>query len=129
MGDRLRLPPSAHAREISKVCSYRSPWQKLYDLRLTNLSSRHFLTGVIEWRFRNQLQRVDQWFTKNQRLFRCAAHHVPNDYQAYIHKLVQKYWHLVDVDNSRSLIFDEYKYTIAGFAAVDAGLIIKVIEN
>ena len=30
MGDRLRLPPSAHAKEISKVCSYRSPWQKLY---------------------------------------------------------------------------------------------------
>ena len=23
----------AHAREISKVCSYRSPWQKLYNLR------------------------------------------------------------------------------------------------
>ena len=52
---------------------------------------------------------------------------MPNDYQAYIHKFVQKYWHLVDVDNSGSLNFDEYKYTMAGFAAVDAGLIIKVI--
>ena len=56
---------------------------------------------------------------------------MPNDYQAYIHKLVQKYWHLVDVDNSGSLNFDEYKYTMAGFAAVDAGLLIKVkcIDN
>ena len=51
---------------------------------------------------------------------------MPNDYQAFIHKFVQKYWHLVDVDNSGSLNFDEYKYTMAGFAAVDAGLIIKV---
>ena len=54
---------------------------------------------------------------------------MPNDYQAYIHKFVQKYWHLVDVDNSGSLNFDEYKYTMAGFAAIDAGLIIKVIEK
>ena len=54
---------------------------------------------------------------------------VPNDNQAYIHKFVQKYWHLVDVDNSGSLNFDEYKYTMAGFAAIDAGLITKVIEK
>ena len=30
MGDRLRLPPFAHAREISEICWYRSPRQKLY---------------------------------------------------------------------------------------------------
>ena len=42
------------------------------------------------------------------------------------HKFVQKYWHLVDLDNSGSLSFDEYKYMMAGFAAVDAGLVLKV---
>ena len=30
MGDRLRLPPFAHAREISEIRWYRSPRQKLY---------------------------------------------------------------------------------------------------
>ena len=51
---------------------------------------------------------------------------MPDDYQNYIYKFAQKYWHLVDQDNSGSLNFDEYKYTSAGFAAVDASLIIKV---
>ena len=51
---------------------------------------------------------------------------MPDDYQNYIYKFGQKYWHLVDQDNSGSLNYDEYKYTMAGFAAVDAGLIIKV---
>merc|ERR1712137_1120457 len=39
---------------------------------------------------------------------------MPDDYQMYIYKFAQKYWHLVDQDNSGSLNFDEYKYTMAG---------------
>ena len=34
---------------------------------------------------------------------------MPDEYQDYIHKFVQKYWYLVDQDNSGSLNFDEYK--------------------
>ena len=49
-----------------------------------------------------------------------------NDQESIIYKFVQKYWHLVDLDNSGSLSFDEYKYMMAGFAAVDSGLILKV---
>ena len=50
----------------------------------------------------------------------------PNDHESIIYKFVQKYWYLVDLDNSGSLSFDEYKYMMAGFAAVDSGLILKV---
>ena len=52
--------------------------------------------------------------------------HIPKFYQKYYRKFVNKYWHLMDNDNSGSLNFDEYKNTIAGFAMVDAGLILKV---
>ena len=46
--------------------------------------------------------------------------------QAIAHKVVQKYWHWIDIDHSGSLSVNEYKYMMAGFAAVDAGLVIKV---
>lgn len=51
---------------------------------------------------------------------------MPDDMPMYIYKFAQKYWHLVDEDQSGSLNFDEYRYTMAGFAAVDASVIIKV---
>merc|ERR1712126_632019 len=54
---------------------------------------------------------------------------MPDDYQNYVYKFASKYWHLVDQDNSGSLNFDEYKYTMAGFASVDAGLIIKGFDE
>ena len=50
----------------------------------------------------------------------------PNYHESIIYNFVQKYWHLVDLDNSGSLSFDEYKYMMAGFAAIDSGLILKV---
>merc|ERR1711962_501881 len=53
---------------------------------------------------------------------------MPDDYQQFIYKFAQKYWHLVDQDNSGSLNYDEYKYTIAGFAAIDASLILKAFD-
>ena len=43
-----------------------------------------------------------------------------------MNKFVQKYWHLVDQDNSGSLNLDEYKYTMAGLALVMAQGQIKV---
>ena len=46
--------------------------------------------------------------------------------QSIAHQVVQKYWHWIDIDHSGSLSFDEYKYMMAGFAAVDAGLVLKV---
>ena len=54
---------------------------------------------------------------------------MPDDYQHFIYKFAEKYWHLVDQDNSGSLSYDEYRYTMAGFSAVDAGLIIKVRKS
>ena len=51
-------------------------------------------------------------------------------YQPYVQKIKEKfaqnYWHLVDQDNSESLNFDEYKYTLAGFFLIDAKDVIKV---
>ena len=50
----------------------------------------------------------------------------------YINNLVRDYRRLVDDDysswpyNPLSLSFDEFKYTMAGLASVDAGLILKV---
>ena len=36
---------------------------------------------------------------------------------------------MVDQDGSGGLNYDEYKYTIAGFASVDAGLLIKKCDS
>ena len=51
-------------------------------------------------------------------------------YQPYVQKIKEKfaqnYWHLVDQDNSGSLTLDEYKYTLAGLALVNAQGQIKV---
>ena len=54
----------------------------------------------------------------------------------YIYTLVRRYWRLIDNEYSSmsyswssyslSLSFDEFKYTMAGLASVDAGLILKV---
>ena len=47
------------------------------------------------------------------------------EYQSIMNKVVEKYWYLIDLDHSGSLNFDEYKYIIAGMAAVDAGLVLN----
>ena len=54
------------------------------------------------------------------------------EYKNYIYGLVRDYRRLVDDGysswpyNPLSLSFDEFKYTMAGLASVDAGLILKV---
>ena len=55
------------------------------------------------------------------------------EYKNYINSLVGNYRRLVDdgyyngyTFNPLSLSFDEFKYTMAGLASVDAGLILKV---
>jgi len=54
-------------------------------------------------------------------------------YQPYVQKIKEKfaqnYWHLVDQDNSESLNFDEYKYTLAGFFLIDAKDVIKFYDE
>ena len=51
-------------------------------------------------------------------------------YQPYVQKIKEKfaqnYWNLVDQDNSGSLNFDEYKYTLTGIFLIDAKDVIKV---
>ena len=51
---------------------------------------------------------------------------VPDFYQVYYRDFVNEYWHLIDVDGSGSLNFDEYKNQFVGFAMVDAGLSLQV---
>merc|ERR1712035_225176 len=40
-----------------------------------------------------------------------------------------KYWNVVDQDGSSSLSYDEYKYTMAAFAATDAQVILKGFDS
>merc|ERR1711915_116086 len=42
----------------------------------------------------------------------------------FLYNFGVKYWALVDQDNSNGLNYDEYKYTMAAFAAVDARVIL-----
>merc|ERR1712176_800890 len=70
----------------------------------------------------------------SEELINCSAKgadyfDMPDDYQNYIYKFGQKYWHLVDQDNSGSLNYDEYKYTMAGFAAIDARVILGAFDS
>ena len=51
---------------------------------------------------------------------------VPDSYQVYYRDFINKYWHLIDVDGSGSLNFDEYKNQFVGFAMADAGLSLQV---
>ena len=51
---------------------------------------------------------------------------VPDVYQVYYRDFVETYWHLLDVDDSRSLNLDEYKNQVVGFAMVDADLGLQV---
>ena len=64
-----------------------------------------------------------------------ASQNRTGEYKNYIHDLIQDYYGLVDDGywssyhwryNPFSLSFDEFKYTMAGLASVDAGLILKV---
>ena len=47
--------------------------------------------------------------------------------QSFLYDFGVKYWNVVDQDGSGGLNYDEYKYTMGGFAAVDARVILKVI--
>merc|ERR1711915_932743 len=44
--------------------------------------------------------------------------------QGFLYNFGAKYWSLVDQDGSNGLNYDEYKYTMAAFAAVDARVIL-----
>ena len=44
--------------------------------------------------------------------------------QTFLYNFGVKYWALVDQDNSNGLNYDEYRYTMAAFAAVDARVIL-----
>jgi len=69
-------------------------------------------------------------------MINCSSKHaddyfdLPDSYlqyeQKWMNKFVQKYWHLVDQDNSGSLNLDEFKYTMGGLALVNAQGLIKV---
>ena len=49
--------------------------------------------------------------------------------QAFLYDFGVKYWSIVDRDGSGGLSFDEYKYTMGAFAAVDARVILKAFDS
>merc|ERR1711997_909924 len=49
--------------------------------------------------------------------------------QTFLYNFAAKYWNTVDQDGSGSLSYDEFRYTLAGFAAVDARAIIAAWNN
>ena len=48
--------------------------------------------------------------------------------QNFLYDFGVKYWDVVDYDNDGALNYDEYKYTMAAFAAVDARVIVKAFD-
>ena len=49
--------------------------------------------------------------------------------QGFLYNFGAKYWNVVDQDGSGSLSYDEYKYTMAGFAAIDARVILGAFDS
>ena len=49
--------------------------------------------------------------------------------QQFLYDFGVKYWDIVDADKSGSLDYDEYKYTMAAFAAVDARVILGAFDG
>ena len=48
--------------------------------------------------------------------------------QQFLYDFGVKYWGTVDYDGDGSLNYDEYKYTMAAFAATDAGVILEAFD-
>ena len=48
--------------------------------------------------------------------------------QGFLYDFGVKYWGTVDYDGDGSLNYDEYKYTMAAFAATDAGVILEAFD-
>ena len=40
-----------------------------------------------------------------------------------------KYWHIVDANDDGALDFDEFRFTMAGFAATNAGVILAAFDE
>ena len=50
------------------------------------------------------------------------------DHQRFLYEFAAKYWTVVDQDGDGSLNFDEFRFTLGGFAATDAGVIISAFD-
>ena len=48
--------------------------------------------------------------------------------QGQLYEFASKYWNFIDQDGSGGLNFNEFKYTFAGFAAVDSRVIMKAFD-
>jgi len=49
--------------------------------------------------------------------------------QSFLYDFGVKYWDVVDADKDGALNYDEYKYTMAAFAAVDARVILGAFDS
>merc|ERR1712002_147869 len=48
---------------------------------------------------------------------------MPETHQNFLYQFASKYWGVVDQDGSGSLNYDEFRYTLGGFAATDARVV------
>ena len=48
--------------------------------------------------------------------------------QGFLYNFGVKYWDTVDYDGDGSLNYDEYRYTMAAFAATDAGVVLEAFD-
>jgi len=53
---------------------------------------------------------------------------MPSEMQGQLYEFASKYWNFIDQDGSGGLNFNEFKYTFAGFAAVDSRVIMKAFD-
>merc|ERR1711970_390 len=54
---------------------------------------------------------------------------VSDQSQNFLYDFGVKYWNTVDADGDGALSYDEYKYTMAGFAAADARVLLKAFDS
>jgi len=55
----------------------------------------------------------------------AAYAEMPDRYQTYMYDFAKKYFSTIDLDGSGTINKEEYKYTMAGFAATDARVIMR----
>ena len=51
------------------------------------------------------------------------------DHQRFLYKFAEKYWSVVDQNKDGALSYDEFRFTLASFAATDAGVIIAAFDS
>merc|ERR1712235_217623 len=97
----------------------------------TVLAATASVSSYIAENWWNEAVNVFDFANSNWDQFAAAANYVgmSENTQGFLYNFGAKYWNVVDQDNSGSLNYDEYKYTMAGFAAIDARVILGAFDS